>query len=119
MDAKEDHPDIAKHFAGFGTKVFVSTRCCHSEVRFGSNDVVLCRGDDASSVCLVKAKVFSRIETPTMGAAHLLLGCPFEHRSNDLWALKDETVEIPFAKLVRPLIWSQASEGIRVIMPRW
>lgn len=115
VNAKEANTNIAKHFRGI--KVFVSNHCSHEQVPLCSNDVVLCKIDDDCSTYLVKAKAFVQIEDPVRGSSHLLLGCPFGQLPNDVWALRDEPVEIPFANLVRPLIWSQTSEGVRVILP--
>lgn len=112
----EEKTSFASLFSDFGNKVFMSTRCVHGEVRLASGDVVLYH-DSSSSACLVKAELFIRVEDPLRGHVHMLLGCVCSHLANDVWAVGEDVLSIDFSKLVRPLIWSHVSEGIRVIMP--
>jgi len=116
VQGQEDNTDFAEVFRDFGDKVFLATRCVHGEVGLASGDVVLCKGD-ADSPCVVKAELFVRIEDHLRGDSHLLVGCPFSRLPNDIWAPSEEVIHIAFDRIVRPLIWSHASQGIRVIMP--
>ena len=93
----------------------MSSRCVHEEVRLASGDVVLYKGAGVSP-CLMKAGVFVRVDDRLSGRSRFLaVGCPSWPLPNDVWAERQEVVQVPFDKLVRSLIWSRTPAGIRVI----